>query len=264
MVILDSNIWIRATAMEPDEIHPTTGSPSQHDFTSSPDVARPTLRPRECRALISQQLKRDNGILVPGQQVDEILGVIDTLKSRHQVNANNERMLACVSQYVVNAGAGNRVPILNKDIDEQHAVLSAALSIAHSTAEGSSGVGRHDALRFISKNERFLARTLPDPNKEGMLKGRNPFIWQDWLLCRAARKHGTIVVTADRDMPILGEAYRAVTGYMPCRYLEYVPDHRDIAEFKENLRSSDALAAAFHQHRRPPPPTPSVGVELTR
>ena len=260
MIILDSNIWLRATAFEPDEIHPIHGSPSQHDFTSTPDAARPNLRPRECRALIFHQLTAANGIYVPGQQVEEILTVTQHLKERHSVNKDNMRLLSCMNQFIVNAGAGNRVPILNKDIDEQHEVLSRAVTIAYSTAEGCSGLGRHDALRFINKNEKFLPRTLPDPIKEGMSKGRSPFIWQDWLLCRAAKRAGTIVVTADRDMTILGQAYKDVTGYMPSKYIEYVPDQRDVAEFVECLNSPNAALSAFHSNTRPPIPTPAVAL----
>lgn len=246
MIILDSCLFIRSTAFEPDEVDPITSSASHLDITSSHKGGRHTVSPRECRALISQQLATVGGIFVPAQQADEVLAVIQSLRDKRQINVNNARLLACVSQFMVNASVGNRIPILPKDLDEQHAVLEAALSIAHSTAEGDTGLGRQDALRFIRKNEHALARTLPEPNKESLSKGRKPYVLTDWLLCRAARRHQTLVVSADRDFNFLGAAYQKVTGYAPARYIEYVPASCDVVEYKENIQAKAAQASAFH------------------
>lgn len=231
-VILDTNIYLRATALHMGEAQ--GAGDSRHDRDSSPAmVSHSGMTPRQCRALIMAQLRKPNGVYMPKRQAAEIEGAIDNLRRLHSTNPNNERLLACIEQFAANASIGNHAPFLRAQVDQQYEVLKRALTIAQHTANFVDSPSRRAAQRFITKHENFLSRALPEPNHALLMAARAPFIWNDFFLAYAAKRAGTVVVTMDRDFEFIAEAFKEVTGYNPARMVSYFPDERDHNSFRQ-------------------------------
>lgn len=243
-VILDTNIWIRASALEPAERDDRNHS--RHDELSNPTHGGGHVRPSECRFLIAAYLKKPGGLFVPSQQRAEFHSSVEKLRSERQMNQRNLDLIEAVASFVNAAAEGNRVPVTTKDLEEQRAVISAALSIATSTANSRGGLDRARAQRFLEKNSLHLARTLPQPNIEMLQNARRPYIVTDWLLARAARKVQGVVVSADRDMVFINQAYLQVTGYAPCRLVEHTPASLSPEAFRRELQAPNLSQNPVH------------------
>jgi predicted nucleic acid-binding protein len=236
-VILDTNIYIRAAALEPADEEAAFLNTSRHDRESSPEATRGALSARQCRALLCRQALPDSGILVPAQQAEEFHAVAAKMRATGALAAHNESLLACAERFVRSAAVGHRVPVPSHLLTEQYEVLKEALSIAAALAERGAQSQRYRARRFVEKNERFLVPALPEPNIQRLQAGEEPFLWSDWLLCQAARRAHTVLITIDRDFEFIAEAFRRVTGYTPARYIEAYPAEQDVGTFRRTFGS---------------------------
>ena len=236
-VILDTNIYIRAAALEAADAEASFLNSSRHDRDSSPEATRGAISARQCRALICRQMLPGNGILVPAQQAEELAQVARKMRAGGALAPHNDALLNCTEKFVCTAAAGHRVPVMAHLLEEQYEVLKESLSLAASIANTGPPNQRYRARRFIEKNEKFLVQALPGPNIERLQIGQSPFIFGDWLLCHAARRAKTMVVTIDRDFEFIAEGYKKVTGYNPARFLEYYPEEKDVRVFRQSFNT---------------------------
>ena len=231
-VILDTNIYVRACAIEVQDPESAFLRTSRHDHFSDPVNTKGGLSPRQCRALILHQMAGANRIIMPAQQADEILKVTENMRRRKDIAPHNDTLLKCVDQFARTSSIGHRVPVLVQHIHQQYAVLKEALSIAATISDTGPVERRRRAQHFLEKNQHHLISCLPEPNIERLRTGRAPFVFNDWLLMHAAKRMGTVLITIDRDFEFLSDAYVRVMNYNPAKVLEYYPGFSDVNSFR--------------------------------
>lgn len=236
-VVLDTNIFLRACALDHFDDASAMCETSKHDRTSNSRHGEKILTPKQCRALICANLLPPKKIIISGQQAYEILKVSMRMREAGDIKKHNMYMLQFVEAF---AKEFLRKPawVQPKDLETQYEVLKEAINLA-SEMEASADTAIHNAGKiFLSKNRGLLVYAMPEENKQRYYTRGRTFVWNDWLMCHLAHKNHGMVITGDGDFTILGKAYAKVHQVDPTCFLNGANQTEEILPFCERLRAA--------------------------